>query len=74
MKTPPIEYYLQLNWTYTFETATENGESFYIVRVKELPGVVTDAPTIPEAMELIKEAMTGLFEMYLEAGEEIPVP
>jgi len=46
----------------------------YIICVNELPGVCTDAPTIDAAMELIKEAMAGTFELYLENDEEIPEP
>jgi predicted RNase H-like HicB family nuclease len=70
-----FSYYLDLPWTYTIEQAQdENNNKIYIVRVNELPGVVTDAPTIEEAMKLIKEAMSLAFEMYLESGEEIPEP
>lgn len=69
-----IAYYLNLPWTYTVETAHEQGRFFYIVRVNELPGVATDAPTLPEAMELIKEVMVAAFELYMEDGEPIPEP
>lgn len=64
-----IEQYLNLPWTYTVETAVERDRPIYIIRVNELPGVATDAPTLDEAMKLLKEAMHGLFEMYLEDGE-----
>lgn len=37
-------------------------------------GISTDAPTINEAMKLIKESMKPAFEMYLEDNEEIPEP
>lgn len=73
-KIKSIDYYLNLPWTYTVETAQEKGKKIYIVHVNELPGVSTDAPTLPEAMELIKESMEGVFELYLENGEEIPEP
>jgi len=69
-----IEHYLNLPWSYTVETGKDNGKIFYIVCVNELPGICTDAPTIDAAMELIKEAMTATFELYLENNEEIPVP
>lgn len=36
--------------------------------------MVTDAPSVEEAMELIKEAMIGAFKLYLKQGEEIPEP
>lgn len=69
-----IEHYMSLPWTYTIETAKENGKYFYIVRVNELPGICTDASTITEAMRLIKEAMVAAFQLYLENNEEIPEP
>ena len=73
-KTKDIKYYLALPWTYTVETTQENGQLLYIVHVNELPGIATDAPTLQEAMELIKEAMTGAFKLYLKHGDEIPEP
>ncbi len=73
-KNKSLKYYLNLPWSYTVITAKENGETFFIVRVNELPGVCTDAPTIQEAMLSIKEAMQGAFELYLENGEVIPEP
>jgi len=69
-----IEHYLNLPWSYTIETTKEDGKMLYIICVNELPGVCTDAPTIDAAMELIKEAMAGTFELYLENDEEIPEP
>ncbi len=69
-----IDYYLGLPWTYTIETALENGKPYYIISVNELPGIYTDALTLNEAMESIKEAMAAAFELYLKNGEEIPEP
>lgn len=70
-----IHYYLNLKWTYTIETdRDEKGNPIFIVSVNELPGIKTDAPTLPEAMELIKEAMIGVFKLYLKNKEEIPEP
>ena len=69
-----IDYYLNLPWSYTIETTQEDGATIYIVCVNELPGICTDAPTITAAMDLIKESMAAVFRLYLEGGEEIPVP
>ena len=52
----------------------EKQENFYIVHVNELPGIATDAPSLEEAMELIKEAMKAAFKLYLKHGDEIPEP
>lgn len=69
-----LNYYMNLPWTYTIETDFEKGEKFFIVCINEFPGVCTDAQTIAEAMELIKDALQGAIELYLEHGDEIPEP
>lgn len=69
-----IEYYLNLNWSYTVEQEVHKGKHFYIIRVNELPGICTDAETIEEGMELIKEAIEGAVYLYLKNGEEVPEP
>ena len=74
-KIKDVNYYMNLPWTYTVETEKdEKGKNIYVVYVNELEGVATDAPTLEEAMKLIKEAMEATFEMYLENDEEIPEP
>ena len=69
-----ISYYLSLPWTYTIETFREDGETIYIVHVNELPGISTDAPTLQEAMDFIKDAMGVAFELYIDNSEEVPEP
>lgn len=70
-----LDYYLNLPWTYTIEQARdENDEKIYVIKVNELPGAVTDAPTIEQAMKAIEEVMIISFEMYMESGDEIPEP
>lgn len=74
-KKKTTNYYLSLFWTYSIESVTTGEETpYYLVRVNELPGICTDAPSISEAMEDIKEAMTGAFERYLSHNEPIPEP
>jgi predicted RNase H-like HicB family nuclease len=70
-----LDYYLSLPWTYTVEQASdENKNKIYVVRVNELPGICTDATSLDQAMELIKEPMKAAFEFYIENGEDIPEP
>ncbi len=70
-----LSYYLNLPWTYTVESAKdEHDNKIYIVRVNELPGICTDASSVDQAMELIKEPMTAAFEFYMEQEEDIPEP
>jgi predicted RNase H-like HicB family nuclease len=70
-----LNYYINLPWTYTVEQSVDkNKNKMYIIRVNELPGICTDATSLDQAMELIKEPMTAAFEFYMENGEDIPVP
>lgn len=69
-----IKYYLGLNWSYTVEQEEEKGRRYFIIRVNELPGICTDADTIEEGMELIKEAIEAAIKLYLKNGEMIPEP
>ncbi len=70
-----INYYMQLPWSYTIETEKdETGDIIYVARLSEIPEVVSDGATIPEALESIKEAMELFFDMSLEAGDAIPEP
>lgn len=58
-----------LSWTYTIETDHDKkGKKVYVVKVNELPGVSTDASTIKEAFENIKEAIALSCEMDLESN------
>jgi predicted RNase H-like HicB family nuclease len=69
-----IEYYLNFPWSYTIEQETSNGQHYFIIRVNELPGICTDAETVAEGMELIKEAIEGAVILYLKNGEQVPEP
>ncbi len=69
-----INYYLNLNWSYTIEQETEKGKHFYIIRVNELPGICTDAETIEKGMENIKEAIEAAVILYLENNRPVPEP
>jgi predicted RNase H-like HicB family nuclease len=74
-KYKPLEYYLNLPWTYSVELSVdENNKKIYIVRVNELPGICTDALSFDEAMQLIKEPMISAFEFYMKDNEDIPEP
>lgn len=69
-----LKYYLGLNWSYTVEQEAEGRKRYFIIRVNELPGVCTDAETVEEGMELIKEAIEAAIKLYLKNGEEVPEP
>jgi len=69
-----LDYYMNLPWSYTVETAQENGQDIYVVSVNELSGICTDDATLEGAMNLVKEVMATAFQLYLENGEKIPEP
>lgn len=69
-----LNYYLKLNWSYTIEQDTHKGKKFYIIRVNEIPGVCTDAPTVEKGMKGIKDALAGAIELFMEQGDTIPEP
>ncbi len=67
-----IQYYLNLNWSYTVEQETHKSKRYYIIRVNELPGVCTDAETLEEGMLQIKDAISGAIRLYLKNNEPLP--
>ncbi len=69
-----IDHYLNLPWSYTVEQETYDGKQYFIILVNELPGICTDAETIEEGMELVKEAIEGAVTLYLKNGESVPEP
>jgi predicted RNase H-like HicB family nuclease len=69
-----LKYYLNLKWSFTIEQESSHGKDYYIIRVNELPGVCTDAPTIEEGMKEIKHAITAAVKLYLRNKESVPEP
>lgn len=69
-----LEYYLNLPWTYTIETETHEGSSYYIIRVNELPGICTDSQNLNEGMQEIKELIACAVGIYKERGQPVPEP
>jgi antitoxin HicB len=50
----------------------EDGD--YVFRVPELPGLVTGAPTITEALELLEDAKRAWIASALYYGDPVPEP
>jgi predicted RNase H-like HicB family nuclease len=69
-----LKYYRGLKWSYTIEEDEHKGKTHYIVRVNELPSVVTDGETIEEAMTNIKDAIAATIKLYLEQVDPVPEP
>lgn len=74
MKLKNIKYYMNLNWSYTIEQQTHKDVHYYVIRVNELPGVCTDAETVEEGMQEIKNVIEGTLKLYLKNKEPIPEP
>lgn len=62
-----------LGLPYTIELRNTPGEGWF-VRVKELPGCMSQAETAEEALVMIRDAMQGWLEVALEYGDPIPEP
>lgn len=58
-----------LRYTAIFEPAEEGG---YVVTVPTLPGCVTEGDTLEEAMEMVKDAISGYIASLKKHGEPIP--
>jgi antitoxin HicB len=69
MKT--MEEYLKL--PYTIEMIQESDGSWY-VKIKELPGCMSQGDTPEEAIEMIHDAMRAWIEVALEDGMPVPEP
>ncbi len=59
-----------LKYTVIFEPAEEGG---YVVTVPALPGCITEGDTLEEAMEMVKDAISGYIASLEKHGEQIPV-
>ena len=66
-----VEYYMSLPYTKEIIKYPDGG---FFVKVKELPGCMTEADTKEEAFEMIEDAMRAWIEVGLESGDEIPLP
>jgi len=66
-----IDYYVNLPYTIELQQFPDEGWS---VRVKELPGCMSQGDTAEEALTMIQEAMLLWLEVALEDGLPIPEP
>ncbi len=67
-----LEYYMAL--PYTIELVKDQDEPDWFVRVKELPGCMSQGATPDEAISMIREAMELWLDGMLEEGLPIPEP
>jgi antitoxin HicB len=67
----PVEYFMNLPYTIELRGDPKSG---WFVRVKELPGCISQGETPEEALAMIRDAMQVWFEIGLEEGDTIPEP
>lgn len=66
-----IKYYMSLAYTRELIPEPEGG---WFVRIKELPGCMSQGDTADEAMTMIEDALRGWLEAELRNGSVIPEP
>ncbi len=66
-----LEYYMSL--PYTIEMIYDP-EHAWFVRVKELPGCMSQGDDPNDAIEMIHDAMRGWIDISLQDGDSIPEP
>jgi len=71
MITKTIEQYLRLPYTRELIPEPEGG---WFVRIKELPGCMSQGDSPEQALAMIGDAMRGWLEASLENGDPIPEP
>lgn len=70
-----IAYYRTLPFTRRVEMREDRpGETYFLARVEELPGLRIDGATADEALLKLDETFDDWIEAMLDAGEEIPEP
>lgn len=67
-----IEKYLTLS--YKLEIIHDEDEGGYVASYPELPGCITCAPTIQEAIAMIDDAKKEWLHAAIDSGMEIPFP
>jgi antitoxin HicB len=66
-----VEDYLKLPYTRELIPEPEGG---WFVRIKELPGCISQGETPEEALAMISDALRGWLEVSLASGDPIPEP
>lgn len=67
-----LDYYMGLD--YRMEVYPEGSEHGFAVSFPELPGCVTCADTMKEALNMVEDAKRAWLADALEEGDEIPEP
>ena len=72
--TEKIEYYMSLPYTILIEPITDESGVYYVGRVLELEGCISDGETRKEALENLNEVMELWIETKLANSFTVPEP
>ena len=73
-KNKNIEYYMNLPYNLIVQRRIDEDGDCYVSRVLELDGCHSHGTTSEEAMENLRDAMEGYFDVKLEFNDPIPEP
>lgn len=71
MANKSLAYYMALPYSYEIIPSEEGG---WVIKVKELPGCLTQADKWEDIPSLVQDAMQGWIEVALEFNDPIPEP
>ncbi|BBB89978.1 MAG TPA: type II toxin-antitoxin system HicB family antitoxin [Methylomusa anaerophila] len=66
-----LDYYMSLPYREVIESSPEGG---YVATIPDLKGCITQAETLTELVDMIKDAKMCWLESALDYGTEIPEP
>lgn len=66
--------YMNLPYNYIIQKVNDESGEYYVAKVLEFDGCMSDGDTFEEAYENIRDAMLGWIETKLAYGFEVPLP
>ena len=69
-----LVYYQSLPYERECSMRLEDGERYYVVRLKDIPAVAGDGATLDEASDDLRAAFDEFVTAWLAAGTPIPLP
>jgi antitoxin HicB len=69
-----LDYYLSLPYSVRLTRRSEDGDTFYVAEIPDLPGCMSDGKTEQEALNMVEEAKRLWLEAALKDGLDIPEP
>jgi len=74
MEDKNASYYMSLPYTFIIQPHTDESGFYYVGRVMELDGCMSDGETRYEVLDNLQEAMEGWIETSLANGLAVPEP